>query len=376
MGMNKEVRRFNPRLTIEEAHRPPYSWYTYPELWEEEKHEVFEKCWVPVGRVDQVQKPGDMFHGHVVDNPYVVVRDEQGVLRAFHNVCRHAAAAVVNDCGNRCELVCPYHGWKYGLDGGLKSAPAMGKMKNFNVKEEGLKPISVATFGPFIFLDLDGYWGADNTTREVSTKTRNLEKDVEEIKKHLDELGFANMRFHSQQVYEINCNWKVFVDNSLDGGYHVGYIHEALAEGLESSALETTVFDGGRTSVQIGKGKDDPRLGNKVCYAYLFPNFFINRYGNTMETNTVLPLGINRCKVVFDFYFDFPNFEDFATKKNIKHCLDSAHQTQKEDITICESVQRGMSSMSYEHGRYSEQFEKAVHAFHIRLWDELDKRGL
>jgi choline monooxygenase len=369
MAANREYRSFNPLKDIEDARRPSFSWYTEDSVWHDEQREIFEKCWVPVGRTDQVSKSGDMFIGHIVGNPYVVLRDEQGVLRAFHNVCRHAAAAVVDRCANRNELVCPYHGWTYGLDGKLKKAPHMGKMGDFNAAHEGMKPIAVDTWGPFIFLDLDAYWNS-----ERGLNARSLEKDIQGLKLALDESGMANFRFHSQKIYALNCNWKVFVDNSLDGGYHVGYIHEALASGLDSSVLETQIFDHGRSSLQFGKGKTE-RLGEKVIYAHLFPNFFVNRYGNTMETNTVMPLTVDKCLVVFDYYFDYPDFNEFATQKRIMDNIDSADKTQLEDIKICESVQRGMKSMAYECGRYSEKFEKLVYAFHTCVWENLDKRA-
>jgi choline monooxygenase len=106
-------------------------------------------------------------------------------------------------------------------------------------------------------------------------------------------------------------------------------------------------------------------------YAYLFPNFFINRYGNMMDTNTVLPLGVDRCCVIFDFYFDYDNLDEWESRKAIRQSLASSHTIQTEDIEICESAQRGMASMAWQHGRYSSVLERAVHAFHALHWLEL-----
>ena len=121
--LRREFRRFNPELPIERAHTPPGTWYTDPLVFDEERHRVFEKSWIVVGRAGQVVHPGDYFTGQITGNPYVVTRGDDGELRAFHNVCRHHAAEVAQECGNCAELVCRYHGWTYRLDGSLKRAP-------------------------------------------------------------------------------------------------------------------------------------------------------------------------------------------------------------------------------------------------------------
>lgn len=374
----RELRKYNPRLSTEEAPRPPYWWYTEQEIFDHERYEIFEKCWMAVGRADQVEKPGDYFTGEIVDNPYVVIRGEDDILRAFHNVCRHAAAQPAQDCGNlkECELVCPYHGWSYKLNGHLKSAPHMGKMKNFDPGRDGsLKPIAVDVWGPFVFIDLDGYWNCDDQDAPKGKNVRDLQTDLADIKPALEGLGLSNMRFVERRTYTMDCNWKVVVDNALDGGYHVAYAHEDLAAGLEFSGYETQLFS--RSSMQISTTKGiDKRLGDKVIYAWLFPNFFVNRYGDMMDTNLILPLGVEKCMVIYDFYFGFDNMNDWHNKKVIKKSIETSEAVQNEDKLVCEMAQKGMRSMAFDHGRYSEKLEKGVHAFHRLLWEELDKRGV
>ena len=90
-----------------------------------------------------------------------------------------------------------------------------------------------------------------------------------------------------------------------------------------------------------------------------------------MDTNIVLPLTPNSCKVIFDFYFDYENFEDWDAKKRIRNSIADSHTIQEEDVAICESAQKGMNSMSWRYGRYSSSLERAVHAFHVLLWKEL-----
>ena len=357
-------RHFDPTLPVEAAPTPPASWYLDPGVYEAERREVFEKSWIAVGRLDQVAEPGAYFTGDVAGNPYVVLRDEQGELRAFHNVCRHHAAVVAQECGKTRELICPYHGWTYRLDGSLRSAPRMGRLEDFDPKEHGLPPIAVDTWGPLVLVDLDGALGGEDNPRD-------LEADAGPLQAPLAELGFDRMRWVERRSYQMDCNWKVFVDNSLDGGYHVAYAHERLAEGLAFEGYRTELFD--RSAIQVcGSSGADERLGDKVVYAWLYPNLFLNRYGRMMDTNVVMPLGPDRCEVVFDFYFEERDAEegdvsDWGVKRRLRKAIADSHTIQQEDVEICESTQRGLRSMSFTRGRYSSQLERAVHAFHVML---------
>ena len=354
---------FDPTIPIESASTPPASWYTDPAVYEAEKRQVFEKAWIAVGRTDQLPAPGSYFTGDLVGNPYVVLRDEENRLRAMHNVCRHHAAVVAQECGKATELVCPYHGWAYRLDGGLKRAPRMGRMDGFNAEQLSLPPISVGEWGPFLLVDLDGPLGGEGNPRD-------LEVDVAPIAGPLAELGIDDMRWVERRRYVMQCNWKVFVDNSLDGGYHVAYAHEGLAEGLAFDGYTTEMFD--RSSIQVcGSSGSDNRLGDKVIYAWLYPNFFVNRYGRMMDTNLVVPLSVDSCEVIFDFYVDYHDIDEWSAKKTIRKSVNQSHIIQEEDIEICESTQLGMHSMSFQRGRYSAQLERAVHGFHAMLWDDI-----
>ena len=313
---------FDPSLPVDACPTPPASWYTDQAVFAAEQRQVFEKAWIAVGREDQLATPGRYFTGDLVGHPYIVLRDESGELRAMHNVCRHHAAVVAQECGRATELVCPYHGWTYRLDGSLKRDPRMGKMTGVTAADLALPPISVDTWGPFILIDLDGPLGGE-------LNPRDLKADVAPLVGPLNRLGFESMQWVERRTYTMNCNWKVFVDNSLDGGYHVAYAHEGLAEGLEFSGYQTEMFD--RSAVQVCEASGaDQRLGECVTYAWLYPNFFINRYGRMMDTNLVLPLSVDRCEVVFDFYVDYEDVEEWIAKKTIRKSVAESHVIQQE----------------------------------------------
>lgn len=362
------LERFDATRPIESSVTPPFEWYTDPDFYQLEMERVFQQSWIPIGRLDQVESPGAYFTGEVAGNPIVVARDKSGALRAHHNVCRHKAAIVASqedDTQHRCEFFqCPYHGWEYHLDGRLKKAPMLGPQENFDPQENGLSSMSVDTWGPAVFVDLHNPSG--------TSKPRSLSEDVKDINSPLEEAGFNQLKFYRRYSYDLNCNWKVFVDNSLDGGYHVAYAHEGLAQGLEMDRFETHIYD--RTSIQICETTGgDKRLGDQVMYAYLFPNCFINRYGRMMDVNIVYPLAVDRCRVVFDFYFDYDDPDSWESRKAMRNSIASSHTIQEEDIDICESAQRGMQSIASVTGRYSSTLERAVHAFHQVLHHELSQ---
>lgn len=365
-NFDNDLDSFDPRKPIEAASAPPCNWYTDQFFYQQEIRQVFRRSWVPVGRVEQVEKPGQYFTGELADNPYVVARAEDGKLYAHHNVCRHKGAIVAeqedDDCHSCPFFQCHFHGWQYHLNGKLKSAPMLGECTSLktNPTDFSLQPISVDTWGPFVFLDFDGAFGGDGNPRKLLDDVKDLDPLID----------FGKLRFYERKVYEMNCNWKVFVDNSLDGGYHVKYAHETLAGGLNLEHFETRVFK--RSSAQICETNgQDTRLGNKVTYAYLFPNLFVNRYGNMMDVNIVEPLGVDKCRVIFDFYFDYDNFDNWEARKKIRQEIAASHFIQGEDVQICESVQKGMNSTSFKSGKYSSLLEKACHEFHIALWYEM-----
>jgi choline monooxygenase len=359
-AIRDELSRFDPSLPIESAWTPPASWYRRPEFLELERERVFRRTWQAVGRLDQVSRPGDYFTGCVVDDPYVVLRDQAGTLRAFHNVCRHHAAQVCGGEGSLTELVCPYHGWTYKLDGALARAPRLGKNELFDRRAFSLMPAAVATFGAFVFI----YLGDDPPP---------LAAQFAELAPRLDATATWDLRFVARKSYELRCNWKVYVDNYLDGGYHVSVLHKALAGQLDLDTYVTEIFP--RVSIQSCRAPEEPRaaaggdfaerIGDEALYAFVYPNFMVNRYGPILDTNRVLPLGHDRTCVVFDFYFEAT--AGAAAETFIERSIAASHRVQEEDVAICESVQRGLSSPAYDRGIYAPGIETAAYHFHRLL---------
>jgi choline monooxygenase len=364
--LRDELARFDPSIPIERAWTPPASWYVEPEFLQYERAQVFRDSWQAVGRVDQVKHAGDYFTGCLLDLPYVVLRDQDGTLRAFHNVCRHHAAEVCSGDGNLQELSCPYHGWTYRLDGRLTRAPRLGRSDVFDRERFSLKPAAVTAWGPLVYI----YLGDDPPP---------LQPQLADLGRRLDAMGTSELTFVARRSYDMRCNWKVYVDNYLDGGYHVAVLHQALAGQLDLDTYVTEIFE--RLSIQSCRSPEQApdaaggdfaeRIGSEALYAFVYPNLMLNRYGPILDTNYVVPLTHDTTRVVFDFFFR--DTESPEAREFIERSLAASHRVQEEDVQICESVQKGLGSPAYDRGIYAPKIETAAYHFHGLLAADLNR---
>ncbi|HEY1191826.1 MAG TPA: SRPBCC family protein [Gemmata sp.] len=344
---------FDPELPLERASTIPNTWYTAPEVYALEREAVFARSWQVVGRAEQVARAGQYLTADITGEPVLVVRNEHGGLKGFFNVCRHRAARLCTDeCGTVTKLRCRYHGWTYDLSGNLRGVPEFDGVEDFRREENGLPPVAVAEWAGLVWVHL--------------TEPR------EPLGAHLGPLdswaggaALGELKWHARTVYDLACNWKVYVDNYLDGGYHVNTVHPALAGTLDYTKYRTTCT--GNAVLQSSPTKPAEgaagltRTGD-AAYWWLYPNFMLNAYAGVMDTNLVLPLGADRCRVVFDFYFA-DSLDDSFRRKSIE----VAEQVQAEDIGVCEEVQRNLHSRSFSTGRFSVKRENGAHHFHTKL---------
>jgi len=362
---------YDDTAPLAEAHTIPAPWYFDPKIEELEQRRVFGGNWQALGRVDQVANPGDFFTTELAGEPILVVRGVDGQLRAFYNVCRHHAAAVATaPCGKAQSFRCPYHGWNYGLDGSLKGMPEFAGVCNFDRAANGLVPVAVDAWENFVFVNL-------------APSPVPLQKSLGDLITRIEPLNLRSLHFHSRQEYTLNCNWKVYVDNYLDGGYHVPHLHKGLNSVLDyahytiengeryclqSSPMVVPEPDASGDAAQVSA----TRKGDRAWYFWLYPNFMINVYEGVMDTNLVLPLGPGKCRVNFDFFFRdvSPEREAYNTAS-----IATSDQVQDEDVAICESVQKGLNSRAYGAGRLSVRREAGEHLFHRLLARDL-KLGL
>jgi phenylpropionate dioxygenase-like ring-hydroxylating dioxygenase large terminal subunit len=354
---------YNAAAPLAEAYTIPAAWYTDKRVADLELQNVFARNWQAVGRLSQLEKPGQYVTATVADEPIVVVRGRDGKLRAFYNVCRHHAMTVMNEpCGHAEHMRCPYHGWTYNLQGELRGMTEFDGVKNFERADNGLVPVLVETWENFVFVNLDPQ-GAP--LRDFLGKLVGLAKPLE----------FGDLKFVERRSYIQNCNWKVYVDNFLDGGYHVPHMHKGLNSVLDYTNY--TIENVDRCCVQSSPVAVDTkseasaantRKGDRAYYFWQYPNFMLNWYEGYLDTNLVLPMGPDRCEVIFDFYFGDVS-ED--TLPYIRESMSVSELVQQEDIVICDGVQRGLSSQAYQAGRLSVRREAGEHLFHRLLAADL-----
>ena len=330
-----------------------------------ERLSVFSKTWQLVARTDQVKTPGKFVRATVAGEPIVVVRGNDGILRAFYNVCRHHAAAVVTEpCGQASLLHCPYHGWNYGLDGSLKGMPEFEEVENFERAQNGLVPVRVETWECFVFVNLDDH-------------AIPLAEFLGGLVQHVAPLSVAKLHYFDRRTYDIHCNWKVFVDNYLDGGYHVPHLHKGLNSVLDYK--QYTIENEDRYCLQSSPmvvSEEDAatgaaRKGDRAWYFWQHPNLMINCYEGYMDTNLVIPVDVDHCTVIFDFYF--ADISDARREYNEQSVI-VGNRVQEEDLGICEDVQRGLKSRAYRAGRLSVRREAGEQLFHRLLAADL-RRG-
>jgi len=353
---------YDDRAPLPEASTIPAPWYVDPRIANLEAQTVFSKSWQMVGRVEQVEKPGQFVTATIAGEPIVAVRGNDGVLRAFFNVCRHHAAAVVTEpCGQANILHCPYHGWNYGLDGSLKGMPEFDGVQDFARQENGLVPVKAETWEKFVFVNLD-------------PDAAPLREFLGGLVQRMAPLGVSKLHYFDSRTYDIACNWKVFVDNYLDGGYHVPHLHKGLSSVLDYK--EYTIENEDRYCLQSSpmvasdedKATGTTRKGDRAWYFWQYPNLMINCYEGYMDTNLVLPIDADHCRVIFDFYFS--DIGETSRAYN-EQSVSVGARVQDEDLGICEAVQRGLKSRAYGAGRLSVRREAGEHLFHRLLAADL-----
>jgi choline monooxygenase len=354
---------YDSAAPLAEAYTLPGSWYFHPGVAELERRTVFGGTWQKVGRVEQVAKPGQFITVEIAGEPVVVVRGADAGLRAFFNVCRHHATAVVSEpAGEAAQFRCPYHGWTYSTEGALKGMTEFEGVCNFDRAQNGLVPVRVDTWENFVFVNLDA-------------QSESLASYVRGLAPRTAKLQLGALHFLAQRRWIIDCNWKVYVDNFLDGGYHVPHMHKGLNSVLNYT--QYTIENDGRaciqstplrTTEQSDATAASTRTGDYGYYFWLYPNFMINWYAGLMDTNLVLPRGTGQCEVIFDYYF--ADVSPAAEKFN-QDSMAVADRVQDEDIIICDSVQRGLHSRAYQAGRLSVRREAGEHLFHRLLHADL-----
>jgi choline monooxygenase len=369
--------RLDVNEQIECAQTLASRFYTDPAILDVEKARIFRRTWQLVGTLDHacgevngvkrtIADPESFFTAEVASEPIVVVRDKDGTLRAFSNVCRHRAGPIASGSGCKSVLRCGYHGWTYTLDGRLIGTPEVEGVEFFDRSTMGMVPLRLETWEQFIFVNFDG-------------NAEPLSDYLGDIPEQARGFQFAGLQFAERRDYVINCNWKVYVDNYLEG-YHIPIAHPGLMREIDYAQYRTDTFryhsqqfapiramkaeDSGERAYAPGSGTQE------ALYFWIFPNLMLNLYPDNVSTNLIVPLSQDKTLTVFEWFFH--DVGSAKVQESMKKAIAFSDEVQQEDIGLCESVQRGLRSSLYDRGRYSVKRENGVHHFHMLLGEFLD----
>ena len=316
---------------------------------------ILDRSWQLIAHDSQLREAGDHVIADLGGLPVIGVRGGDGTIRIFHNVCRHRAGPIAQCDGLRAKsLRCRYHGWNYGLDGVLLSAPEMKDAADFDVADVRLPQLAVKVWQGLVFAAVDANHAPD------------FDAFINGIDARLGaDRGLEHYGGHHRASYDIACNWKVYVDNYLEG-YHVPHVHPGLNRLLDYRSYRTELARW--HSLQWSPLESDASLyGNgDALYYWLWPNAMLNILPGRLQTNRVIPLGVDRCRVLFDSYYALDASGEPDPAKRAAD-LDFSDEVQHEDLGICEDVQRGFASGSYVPGRLNPLRETGVHHFHELL---------
>ncbi len=345
--------------------------YTDPRWFEIERETVFARTWQWVCHVEKLRAPGSYVTVDIAGQPILIVRDRDGVLRAFYNVCKHRAHELLSGEGQTSKIMCPYHAWTYDLTGQLRRAPETENLVDFDVKSVCLDQVQVEEFCGFVYVNLDG------SAAPLADQSGNLAKEILHWAPDVADLTFGH-----RLTYDIQSNWKNVVDNFLEC-YHCPTAHKDFCTLVDMDTYKVTTHgiysshmaDAGKGSNNAYSVADATVKTHAVWW--LWPNTCLMRYPgrSSMIVLNIIPAGPERTLETYDFYLETPEPNE-AEVEAIRY-LDEV--LQAEDIAIVESVQRGMRTPAFTQGRIvhdpdgSGKSEHAVHHFHGLVLDAYEQ---
>ncbi|MDD9910369.1 MAG: aromatic ring-hydroxylating dioxygenase subunit alpha [Ahrensia sp.] len=320
-------------------------YYTDPVVYESERSGLFRRTWQFAGHVSQVRAPGDYFTFSIAGENLFCIRDREGELRAYYNVCQHRAHELVKGEGHAKLLVCPYHAWTYELTGQLRSGPNVAKVKGFDRSEICLTSVRVEEFCGFIFANLDEH------AAPMDEWYPGVHEELSAFVPHWSSLQTVDW----VEIPE-SCNWKVSVENYSEC-YHCSLNHPTFSTGVvkpetydiqpQGYCLRHTTecqnLDAMSYPIDLNA---NPHAGSYSSW-FLWPMFSFQVYpGNVLNTYHWRPMSHDSVTVWRGWY----QAEGGCTDIIRDLALQDRRTTVEEDIHLVESVQRGLNSAGYRTG--------------------------
>ena len=351
--------------TLEEGYTLPASWYTDRAIAELERERIFSRSWQYAGPAELVADPCSFLATRVAHAPVVIVRDEEGELRGFVNVCRHRAHLVASGNGKRKALQCPYHAWTYGLDGCLRSAPRSDREPAFDPSQFSLIPVKVERLGPMLFANLET--GSGPLTDVLGdVPVRLAEGGVD-----LDQLVLRR-----RSGWNTQANWKTGLENYLEC-YHCPVAHPGLSKVVDVSADAYRLEEHGMVASQYGNPRDPDAFSDTTVtqaqYHLLFPatTFNVELGPMNLSADASLPGSDPSTSLGFaDFYAPAE-----VGDEELGELMAFADQVGKEDEALVEGVREGLESGLVPQGRLITSSEHQIAWFQRLVYEALSSRG-
>jgi len=326
----------------------PASFYRDPARYELERVRIFAPSFHLAAHVSMLPRPGDLYALDVAGYPLLIARQHDGALRAFHNVCRHRAGPLAGAGASACgdHLVCRYHGWKYTLDGKLRTATGFGPAENFDVRQFGLHPASLALWRGFIFVAPD-------------PDASGFENFIAPLARHAARLDLEAFHFVEQRTHDIACNWKTYAENYLEG-YHVAAVHPGLAAEVDAARYRVTME--GAIAIHEAPSLNPAANVYDGLWAWAFPVLGVNVYADGLMMERMWPLGHDRTRLDYLFFF-----RDGLSQARKDEIFAMSGNVTAEDKAICEAVQVNLNAGIYDRGVLSPTHENGVRWFQAEI---------
>ena len=346
---------------IRRAKTLPSAVYHERAWWDRQRERLFPRTWhmfpLPEAPTEAGQVTPWIYLPRCLDEPLLLTRDEGGSMHCLSNVCTHRGNILVErPCTTR-GIRCRYHGRRFGLDGCMLSMPEFEQAQGFPAPSDDLPRVPLEAW--------DRFWFASLSPEHA------LADLLEPMRERLDWLPWhAAKPFPSGcREYHVAANWALYCDNYLEG-FHIPFVHPSLARALDYSAYRTELHPLGVLQIGVADSAEHafeppashPDHGQRIAgyYYWLFPCTMFNVYPWGVSINIVLPLGPQRCKVVYQTWVWDPARHDTGAGSGLD-------EVEHEDEVVVEACARGVRSRLYDRGRYSPTREQGVHHFHRLL---------
>jgi carnitine monooxygenase subunit len=341
----------------------PASWYTDPAVYRLEHEAIFYGNWIYQCHVSDVPNPGDYYVGRVADQSIFIMRANDGQLHAYYNVCSHRAHPLLNGQGTAKLIVCPYHQWCYQADGKFRGARGRKSLEEWIPENADLKPVGLENYGGFLFVNLD------LEARPLIDQASKLLADMKRCCPRMDEF----VRVERYEL-EVAANWKTVIDNNHEC-YHCSVNHPTLMELVDydnkavwsdhgitfSHEVESKNLDNGAYALKAEE------VEQQALFGYIWPTVIPLMYPGSpnLAMFQIIPISVEKTLERWDFYLAHTEAND-QERRYIEYIKSTLI---KEDVGLCEEVQKGLHSRGYTQGRFvvdrthNEFSEHHVHFF-------------